>query len=93
MQLQFTRLQVWSPKAQPLHAQEIHAQLDLFRERSMERYLSMIVHNELMKVLDPPPALPPSKGLRRARESRRPSGWPRKPFFFNSDFPPFDRSD
>jgi hypothetical protein len=44
-----------------LHAQEIHAQLDLFRERSMERYLSMIVHNELMKVLDPPPALPPSK--------------------------------
>jgi hypothetical protein len=24
-------------------------------------YLSMIVHNELMKVLDPPPALPPSK--------------------------------
>jgi hypothetical protein len=33
--------------------------LDLFRERLMERYLSMISHSE--QVLDPPPALPPSK--------------------------------
>jgi hypothetical protein len=45
--------------------------LDLFREWLMERYLSMILHNELMKVLDPPPALPPSKP--------RPKTGPRKP--------------
>lgn len=40
---------------------EVMRDLDLFKEQSIARYLSMIIHNKLMRVLDPPPEPKPAR--------------------------------
>jgi hypothetical protein len=46
--------------------------LDLFREESIEQHLSMILHNKLTKVLDPPaPPRPPKPGPKTGRKHNR----------------------